>query len=182
VQAPPSLSHTPQPSAAAVTAPPRELLLVGAHGGAGVTTLAVLMRVVLAAGEGGRDGVPSPAWQVYDMPPRLPPHPSGRPLVVVSRCTVSAAGRAVKAVTALTSWQVPVTALAVIADGAGGEPAEATARLSLLAGRAGPVVRIPFAARLRLVDDPAQVRLPKRTARALHRLAEVILADGARRC
>ena len=181
MQALPSLSHTAPPLATAVTAP-RELVLVGAHGGAGVTTLAALLQVPLAAGEGGRGGAPGLAWRVFDMPPRLPPHPAGRPLVVVSRCTVPAAGRAVKAVTALTSRQIPVTALAVIADGAGGEPAEATARFRLLAGRAGPVVRIPFAAALRLVDDPAQVRLPKQTTRALYRLAEVILAEGAGRC
>lgn len=164
----PVLSHT-RPPAQLPPAGWRDLIVVGAHGGAGVTTLAALLR----------DALGGAAWRVYDLPPRLPPDPHGRPLVLVTRGTVPSAGRAIRAVTVLAREGIPLTAMAVVADGVGREPAEAAARFRLLAGRAGEIVRVPFVAGLRLVDDPAEVRLPKQAARAVARLAQAVAGAPA---
>src|ERR1035438_3295559 len=71
--------------------PPREIVVIGAHGGAGVTTLAVLLR---------------PAWDMGIVPrparDRPPLRAWGRPVVLVSRNTVAAAARATAAVNAIT--------------------------------------------------------------------------------
>src|SRR5437764_763318 len=60
------------------------VVLVGAHGGAGVTTLAGLLRPAWDMGAVRRPG-----------PGQRPLRPAGRPVVLVARSTAAAAARAV---------------------------------------------------------------------------------------
>jgi hypothetical protein len=147
-------------------APPSEIVLAGAHGGAGVTTLAVLLR---------------PAWDMGVVRPlsagRGALRPGERPVVLVTRSTVASAGRAVAAVSLLGGQGVPVTVLAVTADGLP-EPGEARYRFRLLEGRVGAIVRVPYIPALRLADDPLRVDLPRRARAAL---AEIRFIAGCRR-
>ena len=99
--------------------------MAGAHGGAGTSTLAALL---------------APAWDMGVVQPAAPAgglRPGGRPVVLVARNTVAAAGRAVTAVTAVTGTGLPVAVLAVISDGLP-EPAEARYRFRVLDGRVAP--------------------------------------------
>jgi hypothetical protein len=143
-------------------APPGEVVVVGAHGGAGVTTLAGLLR---------------PAWDIG--PVRRPAagagplRPAGRPVLLVTRNTVAAAGRAVAAARLLGEQQVPVTVLAVVGDGLR-EPAEAKYRFGVLEGRVGAVIRVPFIPALRIAADPLSVTLPRRARRALAEIRALI--------
>ncbi|HEY3684795.1 MAG TPA: hypothetical protein VGL93_17295 [Streptosporangiaceae bacterium] len=151
---------TPPPPARSPLAPRRELVAWGAHGGAGTSTLAALLR---------------PCWDMGTLrrrtDPRFPAvHTYGRPLIIVCRNTVAAAERATAAVMAVAQPGGQVAALAVIADGAGREPREAVARFRLLESRVGLVVRVPFVAALRLVDDPTSVDLPRRAEQAVDQL------------
>ncbi|WP_433333002.1 hypothetical protein [Spirillospora sp. CA-294931] len=148
----------------------RELVVVGAHGGAGTTTLAALLR---------------PAWDmgtISDLlePGRPPVQPKGRPLVLVTRNSVAAAQRATRAVTAIDATRdtssAHLAALVIVGDGAGPEPRDATARFALLEGRVRELVRMPFVPALRLVDDPTQVRLPRKVEGVLNRILDVALA------
>ena len=144
-------------------------MIAGAHGGAGVSTLAALLRLEFAgapAGRGPRIGEMPP---VPDADPAriaaagwLPVPPRGTPLIIVARGTAEGARRAVIAVTALERRGIRPVAVAVIADGAGPEPRRAAQRFGLLDGRAGPLIRVPFAAALRAGADPAAARLPRR--------------------
>jgi hypothetical protein len=129
-----------------------DIVLAGAHGGAGTSTLAVLL---------------APAWDM-GVAGMLAGglRPGSRPLVLVARNTVPAAGRAVTAVTAAAAAGVPVAVLAVVGDGLP-EPAEAGYRFRVLEGRVGAVVRVPFVPALRAAGDPRQVRLPRRAQLAL---------------
>src|SRR5579859_8091765 len=81
-------------------APSREVVLVGAHGGAGVTTLAGLLRPAWDMGAVRRPG-----------PDCGPLRPAGRPVLLVTRNTVAAAGRAVTAARLLDEQGVQVTVL-----------------------------------------------------------------------
>jgi hypothetical protein len=134
-----------------VRPPPGELVVVGAHGGAGVSTMAALLR---------------PAWDlgVVRRPGSL--EPAGRPVVLVARGTTPAAARAVAAIRVLGQQRVRVAVLAVIGDGLP-ESAEARYRFRVLDGRVGAVVRVPFVPAFRVAADPLAVRLSRRTRRAL---------------
>jgi hypothetical protein len=135
------------------------LVVWGAHGGAGATTLATWLQ---------------PAW---DMGPARPgTHPrypatvaAGRPLIVACRPTAWSARAATTAVAAVTQAGSRVAVLAIVSDG-WPEPPAATARFRLLEPRVGVVVRIPFVPGLRLADDPATVALPRRALRALDQI------------
>ena len=125
----------------------------GAHGGAGATTLAVLL---------------APARDMGTLRPEAdyrypPPNPAGNPVLVACRCTTWSALKAQAAVTALTRAGGQVRVLAVVSDG-WPEPPIATAWFRLLSAQVGAIIRIPFLPRLRLCNDPALVPLP-RTAR-----------------
>ena len=140
------------------SAPPRwpplpEIVVAGVHGGAGTSTLAALL---------------APAWDMGVIQAAVPARAlrsGGRPVVLVARNTVGAAGRAVIAVTELTGTGRPVAVLAVIGDGLP-EPAEARYRFRVLDGRV-PVVRVPFVAAFRAAGSPRQVDLPRRARQAL---------------
>jgi hypothetical protein len=144
--------------------------VAGAHGGAGTSTLAVLL---------------APAWDMgaIGAPGGGGLRPGGRPVVLVTRNTVAGWGRAPRtvlapkktggeegrspaAITAVSAAAVPVTVLVVVGDGLP-EPAEARYRFRVLEGRVGAVVRVPFVPAFRVASSPAQVRLPRRVRRAL---------------
>lgn len=136
-----------------------EVVLWGAHGGAGVTTLATWLH---------------PAWDMGAMPPEpIPRYPAaiseGRPLLVVCRSTVGAAHLAAIAFTAVNSQGGHVAALVVVSDG-WPEPLAATSRFRLLAAQSGALIRIPFVPALRLLDNPAAVPLPRKARRALDQI------------
>jgi len=150
------MTATSRPGGVPPRRPVPELVVAGAHGGAGTSTLAALL---------------APAWDMGVVQPALIGglRPGGRPVVLVARNTVAAAGRAVTAVTAVTGSGLLVAVLAVISDGLP-EPAEARYRFRVLDGRVGAVVRVPFAPALRAAGDPLQVNLPRRARQALARI------------
>jgi hypothetical protein len=142
--------------------PPEEVVLVGAHGGAGVTTLAALL---------------SPAWDLGTIRrPGLggsPLRPAGRPVLLVARSTAPGAARAVAATRLLSEQRVRVAVLVVVGDGLP-EPAEAKYRFRVLEGRVGAVVRVPFVPAFRVAADPLAVRLPRRVRRALAEIRALV--------
>jgi hypothetical protein len=140
----------------------RELVIWGAHGGAGTSTLAVWLQ---------------PAWDMGAMRPEPdPPYPAavahGRALVVACRNTAWSARQATKALVTVARQGGQVAVLAVVSDG-WPEPATATRRFSLLEAQVRAVIRVPFVARLRLADDPAGVPLSPRARRALAQIQAV---------
>ena len=140
----------------------------GAHGGAGATTLAVLL---------------SPARDMGTLRPEAdyrypPPDPAGNPVLVACRCTTWSALKAQAAVTALTRAGGQVRVLAVVSDG-WPEPPIATAWFRLLSAQVGAIIRIPFLPRLRLCNDPALVPLP-RTARHAVTMIRSLTSGGGR--
>jgi hypothetical protein len=111
----------------------RELVIWGAHGGAGTTTLAVWLQ---------------PAWGMGAMRPEPdPPYPAavahGRALVVACRNTAWSARQATKALATVARQGGQVAVLAVVGDG-WPEPATATRRFGLLESQVRAVVRVPF--------------------------------------
>jgi hypothetical protein len=140
----------------------REVVIWGAHGGAGTTTLAAWLQ---------------PAWDMGAMRPEPdPPYPAavahGRPLLVACRTTVTSARMATTAVAAVTRQGGHVDVLVAVSDG-WPEPAAATSRFRLLEPHAGAVIRVPFIPALRLADDPAGVPLPRRARRALAQIQAI---------
>jgi len=140
----------------------RELVIWGAHGGAGTSTLAAWLQ---------------PAWDMRAMGPGPgPPYPAavahGRPLLVTCKNTAWSAQRATAAVAAVIRHGGHVAVLAVVSDG-WPEPAAATARFRLLEPQAGAVIRVPFVPGLRLAADPAGVPLPRAARRALDQIRSV---------
>jgi hypothetical protein len=148
--------------------PPREIVVIGAHGGAGATTLAILLR---------------PAWDMGIVPrparDRPPLRAGGRPVVLVSRNTAAAAGRATTAVNAITWHGERVAVLAVVSDGLP-EPVAAAYRFRVLTHRVGAIVRVPFVASLRVADDPARVDLPRKAGRAVADIRTEALSAASR--
>jgi len=145
-----------------------EVVVVGAHGGAGCTTLAALLK---------------PSWDLGSLAHRYqlngpPVITKGRPLVLVCRNTVAATRAATTAVTVLHSYKERVACLAVVSDGAA-EPKDASARLLLLQARVGGIVRLPYLRELRLLDDPTAAALNKHVKRALAEIRHLAcLAQG----
>jgi hypothetical protein len=142
----------------------RELVIWGAHGGAGTSTLATWLQ---------------PAWDMGAMCPEPdPPYPanvaSGRALVVACRSTAWSAQQATKAIAAVIRQGGQVAVLAVVSDG-WPEPTTATSRFRLLEPQIGAVIRVPFIPALRLADDQAAVPLPRKAQRAI---AQIQAATG----
>ena len=108
--------------------PARPIVVAGAHGGAGASTLAALL---------------DPAWDLGAVALRRPgrPLPAGLSVVLVARCTVASAWRSVVAVSVLADQGTGVAVLAVTGDGLP-EPDEAAYRFRVLEGRVGGVVRV----------------------------------------
>jgi hypothetical protein len=144
----------PRTGLAGPDGPPGEgLVIVGAHGGSGCTTLAGLLAPACDAGTPGATGM-CPAVVLR----------SGS-VVVTARCTPAGAAQAVALAAAISARGIPPLAVAVISDGLP-ETADARYRYRLLDARV-PVVRFPFVAALRAGADPAAVVLPRRARRAL---------------
>jgi len=157
----------------------RLIVVIPAHGGAGASTLAALLRRMLSvSGDSG-------SWRVAGTPAlpdasardiasagwlRVPP---GSPVIIAARGTTEGGRRAVTALAALEGCRIPVAAIAVIGDGAGPEPRQVRQYLDLIGGRAGPAVRVPFTAALRAGGLPDAIRLPRRLAGALDGLLEL---------
>jgi hypothetical protein len=142
----------------------RELVIWGAHGGAGTSTLATWLQ---------------PAWDMGAMSAEPDPkYPAGvargRVLVVACRSTVWSAAQATRAVAAVSQQGGYVAIVAVVSDG-WPEPAVAACRLRLLEPQVDAVIRVPFVPGLRLADDPGSVPLPRRVLRAL---AQIQAAAG----
>ena len=142
----------------------RELVIWGAHGGAGTSTLATWLQ---------------PAWDMGAVPagpdPKYPADVAiGRVLVVTCRSTVWSAAQATRAVAAVSQQGGYVAVVAVVSDG-WPEPAVAACRLRLLEPQTDAVIRVPFVPGLRLADDPGSVPLPRRALRAL---AQIQAAAG----
>jgi hypothetical protein len=145
--------HHGGPPRPARRGPPHRIVLAGAHGGAGTSTLAALL---------------APAWDtgVISGPAVGGLRPRDRPVVLAARNTVAAAGRAVTAASAVAGAGAWVAVLVVVSDGLP-EPAEARYRFRVLEGRVGAVVRMPFVPAFRVTDSPSQVDLPRRAREAL---------------
>ena len=176
------------PAPAPRQVPPGGVVLVGAHGGAGVSTLAALLRLELGTGRPAGSVLRVHALPaIPDADPRriaaagwLPVPPPGTPLILAARGTAEGARRAVIAVAALGHRGIQAAVIAVIADGAGPEPRQAAQRFDLIAGRGGALIRVPFAAPLRAGTDPAAARLPRRLRAAVADLAELAVPAPGR--
>lgn len=165
----------PFPGAPAL--PPAGFFVAGAHGGAGTSTLAALLRAETAAWQAARLPVSElPAFPDEDPAgiasrARLRDRLAG-PVIVVARGNAEGARRAVTAVTALGYLRIRPAVLAVISDGAGPLPRAAGQRLDLLGDRAGIVIPVPFEAALRAAASPAGARLRRPLRRAVTEIAE----------
>ena len=144
-----------------------QLALAAVHGGAGVTTLASLLRSEGDLGVFPRHGL---NW--------LADRVQGRPLILVARNTVAAAGGVMAAINAIDGQGGHAAVLAVVSDGLP-EPKAAVYRYRLLAQRVDGLVRVPFVASLRASDDPSQVSLPRAAHRALAEIRALAAACAA---
>ncbi|MCP2337917.1 hypothetical protein [Actinomadura rupiterrae] len=142
---------TPRPRSPG-TLSPGDLRLIGAHGGAGTSTLAALLAGAVDLGT--TDRLPDVA---------------DTPLVLVARNTVAGSRRAVTAQHRLRRAGHHVRVLAIVDDGFG-EPQDASSRFALLAPQVAGVVRVPFMPALRLTTDPTWISLPSKGRRALDRI------------
>lgn len=133
------------------THPPRTLVLAGCHGGAGTSTLARLM------GDAADSGL-------------ILPRPPWLPLVLVTRGTPHGANRATWVLERARAAGIAPHALVVVSDGPWPEPRLATLRLRLLGGLVPVIVRLPYVARWRYVDDPVADPVPRRVVRALDQI------------
>jgi len=146
--------------------PGREIVVTGAHGGAGTTTVAVLLQSAWDMGVVRRPARGGP-----------PVRTGGRPVVLVTGNTAAAAARATAAVNTLARHGCRIAVLAVVSDGLP-EPAVAAYRFRVLAARVGTVVRVPFIASLRAADDPAQADLPRSARRSIADIVAAALAPA----
>lgn len=146
------------------------MVVAGAHGGAGTSTLAALLPT---------------AWDMGSIESLLeldcaPLDAKGRPIVLAARNTATAAKRATTAIGVLRDWDERVAALAIVSDG-GPESRDATARFALLEARVGGIVRVPHVRQLRLVEDPAEAVLSGKARHAIDQLRRLVddAGDGA---
>jgi hypothetical protein len=138
---------------------PAEVLVWGAHGGAGTSTLAAWLHPACDMGSMRPGTAPRyPAWVA-----------NGRPVIVACGTTAHSAQAATVAVSAVTRAGAKVCALAIVSDG-WPEPAVAAARFRLLEPQLGAIIHVPFVPALRLADDPAAVPLPRQARRAVEQL------------
>jgi hypothetical protein len=156
------------PDAAQHTGPEAlDVVVAGAHGGAGTSTLAALLPAI---------------WDMGSIESLLeldcaPLDAKGRPIVLAARNTAAAATRATTAIGVLHDWVERVAALAIVSDG-GPESRDATARFALLEARVGGIVRVPHVRQLRLVEEPAKVVLPGKARHAIDQLRRLVDSPG----
>jgi hypothetical protein len=177
--APPVQAHPGRAASARLT-----VCVAGAHGGAGTSTLARLLRSELAAAypDGlvprveDKAAIPDAHPQLLAAAGLLPIPPAGVPMILVARGTPEGARRAVTALAALERRRVRPAALAVVADGAGPEPPLAVQRFDLIAERCGPLIRVPFAAAVRAGSGPESGPAPAQFGRRFHRAITALAA------
>lgn len=161
--------------------------IAGAHGGAGTSTIAALLREVL--NEGGQAVPVSEVPALPDGDPRriaagsgLAQQAQGRVLVITARSTGEGTRRAVVAVTVAGLLGLRPPVLAVTSDGAGPVPPAAAQRLAQLEAeqRVAAIVRIPFSAAIRAGVTGG--RTDKKLRRAVLALAGAVrdAQDGGR--
>lgn len=145
-------------------------VVVGAHGGAGTSTV--------------RAFLPDPAYDVGCL--RQPDgvfqevETFGRPLILVARATVLGARAAAEAARELAEQGHTVACLALVSDGAGAEPLDVKIRMRLLEPRVHALVRVPFVAELRSVEQPHQVLpLPRRAQYAMAAIVAAVEENAA---
>jgi hypothetical protein len=141
-----------------VPGPAPTLAVLGAHGGAGTSTLSALLG---AADLGCR----------YDdqLPPVLTSGGrglSGSALLLACRPTTVSATYATEAIRDLAALRIPVAVLVICGDGWPETPV-ATARYRLLSAQVGTVTRMPFIPVIRGYGHPEQVRLRRGARNAL---------------
>jgi hypothetical protein len=148
-------------------APDSTLVVCGAHGGAGATTLAALLRPALDAGA---------AWlRVRGGAPWTQEAPG--PLVIACRPTIWSAGMATAAVNAFASAGQPVDVLVIVDDGSP-KSAVAAGNYQLLSAQVRAIVRMPFVPALLGCTDPLAVRLPWKARRALRAVRTLAVASA----
>ena len=137
-----------------------ELLVWGAHGGAGTTTLTTWL---------GRSACDMGSMRPGTYPRYPAATANSRPLVVVCGPTARAALAATIAVKAVTMTWSRVTVLAIVSDG-WPEPPTATIRFHLLEPQADAIIRVPFVPGMRQADEPTAVPLPRQARRAVNEI------------
>lgn len=145
--------------------PAGEIVVAGAHGGAGTTTLTALLR---------------PAWDagLVCSPGRDPVFGDGWPLVLVTRNAAASAARASAAIGAIVVHRGWVAVLAIVSDGYP-DPPDAAYRFRILEPRVGAVVRVPFIASLRATGDPGRADLSRKAMRAIADIRAAAFASAA---
>lgn len=144
------------------------VVVLGAHGGAGATTLT--------------HWLPSPS---FDLGPITGPDGAvrqvtshGRPLIVTTRNTVRSAHAASIALNGLRDQGLRVACLVIVADGAGSEPREAKVRFRMLEGHV-ELARLSFLPTLRGSEElPPAEELPRKMISELTRIKELAQKDG----
>lgn len=145
------------------------VVILGAHGGAGATTLT--------------HWLPSPS---FDLGPITGPDGTvrkvtshGRPIIVTTRSTVRSAHAASTAINGLRDQGLRVACLVIVADGAGSEPREAKVRFRMLEGHVGGTARLSFLPTLRGSEEvPSEEELPRKMVSELSRIKELAQKDG----
>lgn len=156
-----------EPVSGADEAVVRKVAVVGAHGGAGVTTLAFWLRPARDFGVIRRLGQGVSSWNIHELP-----------VVLVARNTLVAAKRAKDAVSTITWRRGKPVVLAVVSDSLP-EPIEATRSFDRLDRRVAAIVRVPFVAALRVTLNLTEVELPKAARDAIAEIRAAALAIGS---
>lgn len=147
-------------------APPRRIVLVRVHGGAGMSTLARLLE------PGGApavvEGVQGDRLEESDVP------------VLVARSTATGL-RAAAAMLADWPEHLGRPALVIVADAPWPVPPVVRYRIRAISSRVVTVVRVPYLYPLRALDDPARALRSRRVARAVARVrADLAPLAGSR--
>ncbi|MGI5122763.1 hypothetical protein ACQEU5_24925 [Marinactinospora thermotolerans] len=145
------------------------VVVLGAHGGAGATTLT--------------HWLPSPS---FDLGPVVGPDGAvrqvtshGRPIILTTRNTVHSAQAASIALNGLRDQGLRVACLVIVDDGAGSTPREAKVRFRMLEGHVGGTERLSFLPTLRGSEEiPPEEELPRKMVSELTRIKELVQKDG----
>ena len=130
--------------------------VVACHGGAGASTVARLLEPAMDLAW-VRDWVDYAArWQRHMVP-----------LVLVARGTAAGTAAATETLAGAVGAGLRPAVLVVVVDGPWPEPRAARARIRLMAGRVGAVVRLPYVPRWRYVEDPLAEPIPNKIAAAV---------------
>jgi hypothetical protein len=131
--------------------PDPTIVVVGCHGGAGTSTVARLLTAAVDAG-------------------RTVPARTQLPVVLVAHGTPHGARRATEALAALREQGLQPCGLVIVGDGPWPEPRLSRARIQLLGDLVPAVVRVPYVARWRYLDDPPTQQVPVKVTRALQQI------------